>query len=118
MIEQLAIRVFAARDLAHLAHWSSKSFSQHSALGDFYEGVIPVLDDIVELSQGVGDLIEVNELPKVAKPKDILAFLEDEAVWIGENRKKITQGIPAIDNKLQELEAIYFRTIYKLKNLG
>lgn len=40
MIEQLVSKVFAARNAAHLAHWSTGSYAQHVVLGDFYDGVI------------------------------------------------------------------------------
>ena len=44
MIEQLISRVFYARNLAHFEHWRTKSYSQHKALGSFYDDVIDAVD--------------------------------------------------------------------------
>lgn len=52
MIEQLVSRVFSTRNAAHLRHWSTQSYAEHVALGDFYDGVIDALDALVEARQG------------------------------------------------------------------
>ena len=52
MIEELVSRVFAIRNAAHLAHWASQSYSEHKALGKFYDGVIDKVDAIIETYQG------------------------------------------------------------------
>lgn len=117
MIEELVARVFASRNAAHLAHWKETSGFRHETLGAFYDDVIGAIDDIVEAHQGAFDLIEVNGLPKQSKVDDIVKLLEEDMVFISENRKKITNGLPAIDNLLQGLEHIYLRTLYKLRKL-
>lgn len=118
MIEELVQRAFAARNAAHLEHWRTKSFSQHMTLGDFYDNVIEEIDSIVEAFQGAFDLIDIGDLPKQPKQKDIIAMLEDDLIWIGKNRKQITKNLPAIDNLLQSLEGVYLKALYKLKNLA
>lgn len=117
MIEELVARVFASRNAAHLAHWKETSGFRHETLGAFYDDVIGAIDDIVEAHQGAFDLIDVSGLPKQPKVDDIVELLEDDMVFISENRKKITSGLPAIDNLLQGLEHIYLRTLYKLRKL-
>lgn len=116
MIEQLIALVFATRNAAHLAHWRTKSFSQHMALNEFYDDVLEVLDNMVEAHQGAFDVIGKVELAQPAV-KDILDRLEADMVWISENRTKITGKLPALDNMLQELEGVYLKAIYKLRNL-
>ena len=37
MIEELVSKVFSARNASHLAHWATKSYAEHQALGAFYE---------------------------------------------------------------------------------
>lgn len=118
MIEELVIRVFDARNAAHIAHWKTKSYAAHVALGDFYDGVIGHIDGLVEATQGAFDLIKMPSLPKGGMvPDDIVPQLEDDLVFISQNRTMITKGLPALDNILQGLEALYLSTIYKLKNL-
>lgn len=117
MIEELIARVFASRNAAHLAHWKETFGFRHEALGAFYDDVITAIDDIVEAHQGAFDLVEVNGLPKQPKVDDIVMLLEDDMVFISENRKKLTNGLPAIDNLLQSLEHVYLRTLYRLRKL-
>lgn len=118
MIEELIGRVFCARNAAHLEHWRTKSYAQHKSLGKFYDDIISAIDGLVEAYQGVFPLIKVGEIQELPKIKEIVPYLEEELLWIGKNRDKITQKLPALDNKLQELEGVYMQTLYKLKNLS
>lgn len=116
MIEELIARIFATRNAAHLEHWRTSSFSQHDALGDFYEGLPGAIDKIVEAHMGAFDVIGEVDL-KPAKSKGIVEVLEADMVWISEHRAKVTGKLPALDNMLQELEGLYLSTLFKLKRL-
>jgi hypothetical protein len=48
----------------------------------------------------------------------IIDLLEEDLVWINKNRKALTQGLPALDNLLQDLEGLYLSTLYKLRKLA
>ena len=116
MIEALISRVFYARNLAHFEHWRTKSFSQHSALGDFYDGVIDALDALVEAHQGANGII--GSVPAPDSPKGaILEALEADADWIEKNHEQVCGGNRAIANLLDNVTAVYLTAIYKLKNL-
>lgn len=117
MIEELIARVFATRNYLHIAHWSTKSYAQHVALGDLYGALVDDLDGIVELYQGAFEKVSLKKLPEQVQPKDIISHLEDDLLWIGQHRQKITQGISAIDNLIQGMEGSYLSALYKLKNL-
>ena len=52
MIEQLIAKVFSTRNCTHLAHWRTKSYAEHVALGDFYDSVVDLIDNLVECYQG------------------------------------------------------------------
>lgn len=117
MIEELVGRVFATRNIAHLQHFTTKSYAQHMALGDFYEAVIESIDEVVECHQGqfglIGDIDMVQ--PDV---KNLVEHLRDEADWIEANRSEIANESASIENLLDSLVAVYLRTIYKLENLS
>lgn len=117
MIEELVARVFHTRNMAHLEHWATQSYSQHMALGSFYDDIIGAIDDIVETFQGYDDLIGKVKVISAERPKDIAKFLDDEVNWIKENRDTIADGSTSVGNLLDSLMEIYFRTIYKLDNL-
>lgn len=119
MLEELVSRVFATRNAAHLAHWRTKSFAQHMALGDFYDGVIDKIDGIVEAIQGsTGKLIGNVSLAATDNRGDMAARLGDDCNWIVKNRDKIAQRVTAVENLLDDLCDLYLTTIYKLKNLS
>ena len=117
MIEQLIARVFAARNATHIAHWKTKSFSEHMALGDFYDGVIDTVDKLVECYQGNFGLIGVVPQNGGVVMGDTLKALEQDVVWIANNREKICGEVDALENIVDELTALYLKTIYKLKHL-
>lgn len=117
MIEELVGRVFATRNATHLAHWKTKSYAQHVALGDFYDGLVEKLDAIVEMYQGASGLIGGVDVPTAA-PKNITAHIRDEADWIAENRDEIADDNDAVKNAIDELVGLYLTTHYKLQNLS
>lgn len=115
MIEQLIARAFASRNCAHLTHWKTRSLAEHLATGEFYDEVINIVDSLVEAYQGNFGL--VGDVPLADHSGDILTCLEADAVWMAENDDKITGEVDALENILQELTALYLKTIYKLKYL-
>lgn len=118
MIEELVARIFKTRNQAHLAHWKTKSFAEHKALGGFYDDVIDSLDTLVEACQGSKGIIGHVDLSCKDESVDIIKCLTDDANFISKNRTKIAHGVPAIENILDEIVALYLKTIYKLKNLS
>lgn len=113
MIVELVTRVFEMRNKAQVRHWQTQSFSEHKALGTYYEGVIDKLDEIVESYQGGFGLIK--DLPYDVK--DAKKEIEAEMLWLAKNREAIAQNVPAIENLIDDLSALHMRTLYKLDNL-
>ena len=116
MIEQFVSRGFALRDAAHLAHWASRSYAEHVTLGEFYDALVDGIDTVVETYQGCFGLIG-EVIPTSYKKDDILAQIVKEANWIAENRDQIAKGNEVLENKLDELGALYASTVYKLRFL-
>lgn len=117
MIEELVVRVFSTRNAAHLAHWKTKSYAEHVALGDFYGDVIDAIDSLVEAYQGSFGLISVGKNVKASEEEDIIARLQDDAKFMNKNRSEICKKIPALENILDSIVDKYLTTVYKLKNL-
>ena len=115
MIEQLVAKVFAARDAAHLAHWSTGSYSEHVALAHFYAEVVEITDRVVECYQGA-----FEKLPKVelehskSTPAELLA---EQAVWLQQNLDTLSRDLAPLENIVAELLELYLSTLYKLNNL-
>lgn len=113
MIQELIERMFKARNNAHVRHWKTNSYAEHQALGGYYDGVIDVLDNLVEAYQGCLGLVE--GLPE--QDADIVKALNDEMIWLNENRERIAHKIPALENIIDELTGLHAKTLYKLENL-
>jgi hypothetical protein len=118
MIKELVAKVFSTRNLVHLAHWKTKSYAEHVALGDLYEELIEGIDKLVEAYQGTFGLLDGVELECVKQPPDIVKHISAELIWINNNCTEITKDLAALDNILQELQASYLKALYKLKNLS
>lgn len=119
MITDLIQKVFCTRNCAHLAHWRTKSFAQHQALGSFYDEIIDLIDKLVEAHMGAaGKVIGEFEIPAARPTKDILKHLSEEVNWIDEHRSEIADGVASLENIVDEIAALYLSTIYKLKQLS
>lgn len=112
-MEELVARVFATRNALHLKHWATTSYAAHVALGELYDAVIDKIDEAVEIYQGATDEIISDVTPGKVK-ENILEHLRDEAEWIEAHMDDISGGVKAVENVLQDLSGVYFRTIYKL----
>lgn len=117
MINDLIARAFEARNVAHLEHWNTSSYAAHEALGDFYEEIIPLIDSLVEAHSGAfGKVGKVELGPR--QTKSCVTLLGEHVVWISKNREKISGDIEALENIVDEIVALYLRTLYKLKELS
>jgi len=118
VICELISKAFTTRNLLHFAHWNTKSFAQHSALGDLYDAIIDDIDEIVETYQGKYGLVKELYTEATKLPSDICKHVKDEAQWVEDNRMFISQGDTAIENLIDTLVGHYHKTVYKLENLS
>lgn len=117
MINDLIARVFEARNVAHLEHWNTGNCAAHRALGDFYDEVIDLLDSLVEAHSGAFGKVGKVELG-ARQTKPCVALLGEHVVWISKHREHIAQDVAALENIVDEIVALYLRTLYKLKELS
>lgn len=104
----------------HILHLSSRSYSQHMALGAFYDGIGDLVDAFVEAFQGKYGLLTKYPTTAVLMPDmnpiDYLEYLSDEVATL---RK--ANGFPQ-DSQLQnitdEIVQLIDSTRYKLKFLA
>ena len=116
MIEELVSRVFGTRNAVHLAHWATKSYAEHMALGSFYDDLIDGVDAIIEAHQGAFGLI--GDVKMIEVPRDNIAeHLAGEAKWIEAAREKLSGGSKAIEARIDDFVQTYLTTVYKLANL-
>jgi len=110
--------LFACANIIKIAHLKAKgpgSYAQHVALGDLYDAVSDMADDITESVQGYEGILTIS-IPATS-------FMEPLAYIKGERTKMISAkskfaSMPDIANKIDELIGHFSKTIYKLENLA
>ena len=110
----LVQKMFEARQVAHNLHLKTKSYSEHKALGDFYEDLLGRIDEFVETYQGQHGMLGDFEI-NVKSVSDAVAYLEDCAKLFSVGRDSLKDS--HLKNIMDEVIAGTYRTIYKLKFL-
>lgn len=111
--------MFLARDVTHSAHLNTRSYAKHIALNEFYDGIIDLADKFAEAYQGKYGLIGPISLQSAKKQGNIVEFLEGQLDEIHSVRYKVVdKDCTAIHNIIDEIEALYMSTLYKLKFLA
>lgn len=118
MLDQLIQKSFAIRNLAHIEHWRATgpgSEARHEALGDFYDAVVGLVDDVVEAHQAVFGVIDKPVLKD--EGDDIVTYANNMISWIEENRSEIAGNMRFIENLVDAITACVAKLVYKLENL-
>jgi len=111
--------LFSSRTQAHIFHLQTKSFSEHDALNEYYNGIVPLVDDLVQIIQGVYPEIMgyTNfELQDWVSTEDTTNYFQDLYTEIQSERKDFPQE-SWIQNKIDEIAELVANTLYKLKFL-
>ena len=121
-IEMLAATLFLARELAHREHLKVTgpgSYAAHTgALAPFYEGIVGLTDTLVEVYQGIFDVI--LDIPLATHDGDlsIIDALAGQLDYIHEVRyDAIPRDWSCLHNIVDEIEALYGQTLYRLRKL-
>ncbi len=113
-IAQLCVELVHSAHVAQIEHWKTKSYAQHMALGDYYEGIPTFADAIAEEYQGLYGIQEYSESKiKSTKFVEYLKQLYDYAT----NAQKSCDCSNVI-NKVDEAKSLISSTLYKLNNLS
>jgi len=107
-------KLFQLRDVAHLNHLKSQSYAQHVALGDFYDGLLTLTDDLIECYQGIKGIVDIS-IP-ASKASDPTLSLQEFYTYFQNNRSKFFTESQLL-NISDEILSLINKTIYKLKNL-
>ena len=111
--------LFLARDVAHSVHLNTRSFAKHSALNEFYDGIVDLADKFAEAYQGKYGLIGPIALMSAKKTGNIVQFLEDQVEELMDIRYKVVEKeCTPLQNIIDEIFGLYYSTLYKLKFLA
>jgi hypothetical protein len=101
---------------AHLMHFKTRSFSEHMALGTYYDEIVDLVDSLVESYQGKYGIVE--DYPNVYhSPKDPIKYFESLQRFVADARQDLPQD-SELQNIVDEIADLINTTTYKLKFLG
>lgn len=97
----------------HILHLQTRSYSQHQALGSFYDEVVELTDNLIEAYQGKHQTIV--QYPNVYYPPvdDALLELKALSAFVVANRSVVGSD-SELQNITDEIQALIDSTIYKL----
>ena len=99
-----------------ILHRQTKSFAEHTALGEYYEAIIPLVDSLTETIQGLeGEIIDypVDYYGPASTGLEELTSLRE---YVSEERKELPDN-SEIQNICDEIAALIDSTLYKLRFL-
>ena len=99
----------------HILHLQSRSYSEHMALGDFYEGLDDLADSFIEQYQGKYGIIE-GYTDEYELPTPALEYLVSLSDYVKQARVELPQDTE-LQNTIDEIASLIDSTLYKLRFL-
>lgn len=118
MCSELIAILFLSRDIAHREHLKTTSYAAHIALQEFYEGVIPLADQLAETYQGRYSSLKTIPYLKPEGAETVVDELEFQLEEIESLRQEaFGKGWKdtALQNIVDEIVALFLQTLYKLR---
>ena len=115
---EMICNILHSRNQAHVFHLQTKSFAEHKALNDYYDGVVALFDGIVESYQGKYGIIKNFKTFKIEQYKNnkkTISYFERLLDIIDENRDSVEDSF--IQNQIDTVQELINSTVYKLKFL-
>jgi hypothetical protein len=108
--------LFMSRTYTHMAHLKTPSFSKHMALNELYDGIVGLADSLAEAAQGKFGKLDIPIIPVKGNVEDPIGTIENHIDML----EKLGKGCdePFLDNIFQEIQALYYSKLYKLRDLS
>ena len=118
-MKALANKLFESREVTHALHLNSKKYSEHIALNEYYDAIIPFIDDLVETYSGqyelIGDYMSIEGKPEM---EDAVKYMTSVVEYVKTERyKQIKEEDAHLQAIVDEIVNLQYKTIYKLKYL-
>jgi hypothetical protein len=106
-----------SRSQAHIYHLQTTSFAQHKALQEYYEGIVGLIDGLVESYQGMHGILRGYKMAGTIKEDDNpTMYFEGLCKFIDALKPTLPQDSYLV-NQYDEVSALIQSTKYKLKFL-
>jgi hypothetical protein len=102
----------------HIFHLQTKTYSEHKALQNYYEGIDGLVDNIVESYQGKYEIITGYKTIKTVDYKSteqVISYFKELDENIEKNRTSVKESY--IQNQIDTVQELIYSTLYKLRFL-
>jgi hypothetical protein len=114
-------KLFESREMAHIYHLQVRgdegSYAAHTSLNEYYEGILGIIDELIETYQGQYGLIEEYDVIDTSetKTKERITYFEDLVEYIKHARKCISIEDTHLHSIIDDFVVLAYKTLYKLK---
>ena len=110
--------LFQFRQIAHDLHLTKSNYAEHMALGEFYEELLTLIDDLFETYQGENGLLsDYKTYMNYDSDQSIITIFESFTKLIEEKYKILFKDKGHLLNIGDEIVALSYKALYKLKYL-
>ena len=121
-VSKFLSKLFESREMAHIYHLQVKgdegSYAEHKALQEYYENIVDLVDDVIEVYQGQYGIVEGYEIIDTETTTQNMSSL-DYFLSLGntimQDKFCIDQRDTHIHGLIDDIVTLVYKTIYKLK---
>ena len=123
-MEQFASIFLHSRTQTHIFHLGVKgtgSYALHKALNEYYDGILGLMDGLLESYQGKYGIITfkpVNGIDNDASKENIIAYFDKLCKFLETEKNNDKLKDTWVQNQIDEIATLLYSTKYKLVNLG
>lgn len=114
-------KFFESKEMAHVYHLQVRgdegSYAGHKALEGYYEDVLDMIDDLIEIYQGQYGLVSGYDIIDTSdtKTKDPVDYFEELGEYIKHAKKCISEEDTHLHSLIDDIVCLIYKTLYKLK---
>jgi len=115
---QLVSKLLHSRNQVHIFHLQTKSYAEHIALNDYYDGVLDLFDGLIESYQGKYGIIsnyKCEGFENYKSGEQVITYLKKLDGDIDTLRKSVKESY--LQNQIDTIQELINSTLYKLRFL-
>ena len=115
---QLVSKLLHSRNQTHIFHLQTKSYAEHIALNDYYDGVLGLFDGLIESYQGKHGIIsnyKCEGFENYKSGEQVINYLKKLDGDIDTLRKSVKESY--LQNQIDTIQELINSTLYKLRFL-
>lgn len=122
-VVNLFSKIFESREMAHVYHLQVNgepgSNASHLALGNYYVKITELIDDLIEIYSAQYGIVDGYDSIETGdtRTKEKISYFEEVVEYTKSARKCIDVNDTHLHNIVDEIVALLYKTLYKLKFL-